>query len=164
MFAEIYSELRRIASRYFARRSANDTLQPTEIVHEAFLRLNGTSSVLSDKKHFAAVAALAMRQVLTDRARRRLADKRGGKRIAVTVGDIAGETASVIDVIVVDDLLTRLEALEPRHARIVELRIFTGLTVEEISEVLSLSTRTIEKDWRFAKAWLTREIAARGGP
>ena len=161
----VYDELRRLARGYLNRERAGQTLQPTALVHEAYMRL------LKDKKqdwrtrtHFVAIAALSMRQILIERARARAAQKRGGARARVTLeeGLIATEDNSV-DLLVVDDALTRLAAIDPRQARLVELRFFGGLTVDEAAEALHVSPATVKRDWTVAKAWLQREIT-KGSP
>ncbi len=163
--ALVYRELRSLARRYFQRRPGA-TLQPTELVHEAFLRLSAAESAgFRDRGHFCAVAALAMRQILTDRARKRRAEKRGGGELPLTLTEplaagAGAEGPMVLDVLVLDDVLRRLEALDERQARVVELRVFGGLTVPEAAEVLGVSTRSVENDWRLARAWLSRELAA----
>lgn len=168
VLALVYGELRSLAKRYFQRRPGA-TLQPTELVHEAFLRLSSAETgAFRDRGHFCAVAALAMRQILTDRARRRRADKRGGGEMPVTLDEAvmgAGAGVEVLDVLVLDDVLQRLEALDQRQARVVELRVFGGLTVPEVAEVLGVSPRSVENDWRLARAWLSRELSnARSAP
>lgn len=167
MLALVYRELRSLARRYFQRRPGA-TLQPTELVHEAFLRLSSAESgAFRDRGHFCAVAALAMRQILTDRARRRRAEKRGGGESPVTLTDAvlggSGSGVEVLDILVLDDVLQRLEALDQRQARVVELRVFGGLTVPEAAEALGISARSVENDWRLARAWLSRELSERSG-
>lgn len=144
------------------------TLQPTALVHEAFLRLAKHQRIQwNDRGHFFAVAARLMRQVLVDYARARTADKRGGAHTEVTLDDVesvADTTADVetrvIDVLTLDQLLDRLASRSARQAQVVELRVFTGLTVEETATELDLSPRTIKTDWQLARAWLVRELTA----
>ena len=159
IFPVVYEELRRIAHGYF--RGNEQTLQPTSLVHEAFLRLAQSEERgalrINSKSHFCALAATAMRQILVDRARRRLAQKRGGGEQQLTLTGV-GTGAPDVDVIDLDRALSELAARDPRQARIVELRYFGGLTVEEIAEHLSVSTSTVEKSWRGARAWLAVRI------
>ncbi len=161
----VYRELKSLAKRYFQRRPGC-TLQPTEIVHEAFLRLSAGQGGFRDHGHFCAVAALAMRQILTDHARRKRADKRGGGDAPVTLTDavLAPDGAApleALDVLVLDEVLRRLEALDARQARVVEYRVFGGMTVPEVAGVMGISTRSVENDWRLARAWLSRELSSR---
>jgi RNA polymerase sigma factor (TIGR02999 family) len=153
----VYTELRALAASYFRGRGSH-TLQPTALVHEAFLRLNRNAGAITDRAHFFAVAATAMRQILTDHARRRRALKRGGaERERVTLSNLAA-LESPVDLVALDDLLRRLAALDARQARLVELRFFAGMTEEETAEVLGVSLRTVQKEWRKAKAWLLAEL------
>ena len=164
----VYDELRRLARGYMNRERPGQTLQPTALVNEAYLRL------LKDKKqnwhgrsHFIAIAALSMRQILIERARARAAGKRGGERARVTLdeGLVAAQTASV-DLLAVDEALTRLAAIDPQQARLVELRFFGGLTIAEAAEALHVSPATVKRQWAVAKAWLQHEVTggALGGP
>ncbi|MBC7771325.1 MAG: sigma-70 family RNA polymerase sigma factor [Pyrinomonadaceae bacterium] len=160
----IYSELRGLAGGYFRAQAADHTLQPTALVHEAYLRLiNQTGEPWKSRAHFFAVAATAMRQILTDHARRRNAEKRGGdwQQLTLAAADEkdARGGAHEIDVIALDEVLHRLEALDPRKHRVVELRFFGGLSVEEVATVMELSKTTVESDWRAARAWLSVELA-----
>ena len=170
----IYDELRALAARYLAREGPDPILQPTALVHEAYLRLAAqTSAAVRGKSHFQAIAAEVMRRVLVDHARNKKAAKRGGDRTRVTL-----DTRHVVragaarlhefDVVDFDDLLRTLAELDPRQARIVELRFFGGLTIPEVAETLGVSTSTVEKDWRFARAWIASQLrgdrcADRGG-
>jgi RNA polymerase sigma factor (TIGR02999 family) len=154
----VYAELRALAASYFRGRGAH-TLQPTALVHEAFLRLEKHAGPIADRAHFFAIAATAMRQILTDHARRRKALKRGGAaRERVTLSNLAA-LESPVDLVVLDDLLARLAALDGRQARLVELRFFAGLTEEEAAEILGVSLRTVQKEWRKARAWLYAELS-----
>lgn len=160
LLATVYDHLHALASSYFRGQPAGHTLQPTALVHEAWLRVaQSERRAFADSGHFAAVCAMAMRQILTDHARAKAADKRGGGRFQVTLGDIAIGAKPMVDVLTVDRLLTELAALDPRRARVVELRFFGGLSVPEVAELLSVSSRTVEKDWRGAKAWLNRALS-----
>ena len=160
----VYAELRALAGSYFRGRS-EQTLQPTALVHEVYLRLvRADGTEWKDRAHFMAVAATAMRQILTDRARRRTAGKRGGiGRERVTLANLPA-FAPAVDVVALDDLLGRLAELDARQARLVELRFFGGLTEEEAAETLGVSLRTVQKDWRKAKAWLLAELGDGSGP
>lgn len=156
----VYDRLRALAASYFRSQRSGATLQPTALVHEAFLRLvQQDADSFKDRAHFFAVAATAMKQILVDRARRRKAAKRGGDQERVTLDEVGGGgAASAADLVDVADMLERLAALDARQARIVELRVFGGLTVDEVAEVLALSARTVQNDWRAARAWLIREM------
>jgi RNA polymerase sigma factor (TIGR02999 family) len=156
----VYAELRRQADRYLRRQRAGHTLQATALVHEAFLRLVDQTSVsFRDRAHFFAVASRAMRQILVDHARRRLADKRGGPATRLVLEDgIASVQPRGVDLMALDDALRRLEALDPAQARLVELRFFGGLTVEETASVLDCSPATVKRAWSSARAWLYGEL------
>jgi len=156
----IYDELRALAGSYFRRQRSDHTLQPTALVHEAFVRLvDGANSEWQSRKHFFDVAAMAMRQLLADHARRRGAAKRGGDLAKVTLGDPeAGSSMGNIDLVALDDALTKLSELDERQGRIVELRFLAGLSVAETAEVLAVSQRTVKLDWQMAKAWLRQEL------
>ena len=157
----VYDELRRLAGRYLRRERGGQTLQPTALVHEAYLRL------LKDKKqgwqnrtHFLAIAALSMRQVLVERARARGASKRGGAQVRVTLDEtLAVHRETSIDLVALDEALIRLALIDPQQARIVELRFFGGLTVEEAAEALGISPATVKRGWSVARAWLKRELS-----
>jgi RNA polymerase sigma factor (TIGR02999 family) len=158
---DIYAELRRIAGRY-VRRERAQSVQATELVHEAYLRLASDKSTRwNNRAHFVALAAIAMRRLLVERARRRTAAKRGGVQVQVTLDDSllpsAGHAAAT-DIIAVDRALTRLAGLDAQQARIVELRYFGGLSVDEVADALSISTATVKRHWTLAKAWLLREL------
>ena len=159
---QVYAELRALAGSYLRGRGGQ-TLQPTALVHEAFLRLvRADGSEWKDRAHFMAVAATAMRQILTDQARRRSASKRGGPRKErVTLSNLPA-FESPVDVVALDDLLGKLARLDERQAKLVELRFFAGLTEEEVATALGVSLRTVQKDWRKAKAWLLAELARDG--
>lgn len=161
----VYAELRRLAGAQFRHQPADHTLQATALVHEAWLRLvDQTAAAFNDRQHFFAVAATAMRQILTDHARRVRAAKRGGDRTRIALEEAqpaAGDSEAVgrqVDVVALDEALTRLATLDQRRHRVVELRYFGGLTMPEIAEVLGVSLRTVESDWRSARAWLLREL------
>lgn len=160
LFAAVYADLKRIARRQLG--GAGETLSPTALVHEAYLRLARPGALgQHDRTHFFAVAARAMRQILVDHARRKAADKRGGGIAAgeLDEGRIAagGETAAE-DLLALDAALARLAAADERLARVVELRFFGGLELAEIADVVGVSERTLKRDWRRARAFLYREI------
>ena len=158
---EVYGELRRVAGRYVRRERAH-SVQATELVHEAYLRLAADKPVAwQNRAHFVAIAAIAMRRLLVDRARRRGAAKRGGAQVQVTLDDamLGDEGATpLVDLIALDRALTRLAALDPHQARIVELRYFGGLSVEETAEAMAISPATVKRHWTVARAWLHREL------
>lgn len=156
----VYAELRTLAGSYFKGQPTGHTLQPTALVHEAFLRLARVDvDKFRGREHFFAVAATAMRQILTSHARARRADKRGGGAAQVTLTNlVVPDEHSTVDMVLLDDVLRQLEELNPRQARIVECRFFGGLTVQEIANVLGVSVTTVEKDWRRARAWLATEL------
>ena len=160
LYALVYAELRRLAASRMERERASHTLQPTALVHEACLRLLGAGAGhWENRAHFFGAAAEAMRRILVDYARAKRAKKRGGERAKVCLDEateVSEETAD--EVLAVHEALTKLTAVDPDKARIVELRFFAGLTVEETAEVLSVSPRTIKRGWSYAKAWLYREI------
>jgi RNA polymerase sigma-70 factor (ECF subfamily) len=157
--AAAYGELRKVAARCMQNERPGHTLQPTALVNEAFLRLAGTTGVdWQDRAQFYGVAARLMRQILVDYARKRRAGKRdGGARVTFEDRLILREDR-IEDVIAMDEVLGRLEALDPRQGRIVELRFFAGMSVEEIAEVVHVSTPTVKREWNSAKAWLHREL------
>jgi RNA polymerase sigma-70 factor (ECF subfamily) len=157
----VYGELRGLARRYLRSASAQEPFQPTELVHEAFLKLVGhPQKDWRGRSHFYAVAATAMRQILVDEARKRLRVKRGGGQVHVSLEDQdVLSTARDEDVLAVDDVLARLATVHPRRARLVELRFFGNMSLDEVAEALQLSTRTVQRDWDVARAWLRRELA-----
>jgi len=162
LFPIVYDELRRLAASALRRERADHTLQPTALVHEAFLRLVDVPDAhWHDRSHFVAIAARAMRRVLVDHARGRNALKRGSAEVRVPLDDVdvpSGESGDV-DLVALDDVLERLAALDERQARIVELRFFGGLTVDETAALIGSSPRTVKRDWHMARAWLRRELA-----
>ncbi len=156
----VYAELRRIARRSLAAVRPEDTLQPTALVHEAYLKLVDQRQVnWHDRAHFFGVAAQLMRRILVDHARRHQAGKRGGGVRPLAL-EQAGEDApaSELSVVAVDQLLTRLGEIDPQQAEIVELRAFGGLTIEEAADVLGVSPSTVKRDWRMGRAWLYQEL------
>ena len=155
----IYAELRRIAVRQLRHERDGHTLQPTALVHEAYLRLvEQRSAGWQNRAHFFGVAARVMRRVLVDHARRHTAKKRGDGAQRVPLEDIAAQPPDHIPVLALDHALERLEKLDPGLAHIVELRAFGGLTIDEAAQVMNVSTSTAKRDWRTARAWLTREL------
>ena len=161
----VYKELRHLAKRYRRRSGAGDTLQTTALVNEAYLRLAGIHNVdWRDRIHFFAVSAQVIRRILVDATRARGAIKRGGEAQWIESLDpdkVAGSYRAD-DLIALDGALTRLAELDPRRARVVELRVFGGLTMEETAEILDLSPQSVRRDWKLAKAWLLRELSGEG--
>jgi RNA polymerase sigma-70 factor (ECF subfamily) len=162
LFSLVYDELRRIAASYLRRERAEHTLQPTALVHEAYLRLIEQSEQnWENRTHFLGIGAHLMRQILVDHARKRQAAKRGGTEQPVPLDnlEVAGRGVQrPEDLISLDNALSKLEGIDPRQCRIVELRFFGGLTEEEIGHLLGVSVRTIKRDWSVARAWLYAEI------
>jgi len=162
LIERLYRDLRRIAAAHLRAERPNHTLQPTALVHEAYARLAGQSEIdLKDRVHFLAIASHLMRQVLVDYAKARRAAKRGGGGRQVTLDEcMFVENTRSLDVLIMDELLERLTKLNARHARIVEMHFFGGLSFEEIADVLGIGLRTVERDWKMARAWLRSEISA----
>jgi RNA polymerase sigma-70 factor, ECF subfamily len=158
----VYAELRKLAHRYMNRERAGHTLQTTAVVHEAFLRLIGNpQEKWQNRAHFYAIAAKMMRRILVDYARANSRAKRGGETARVSIEDIDAPVADVAlnpDVIALDEALEKLAEIDPRRARVVELRFFGGLSVEETAHVLQVAPDTVVRDWRVAKAWLFRYL------
>ena len=156
----VYDELRRIARNQVRRERPGQTLQPTALVHEAWLRLMSSQKLSPENRaHFLGIAANAMRQILVERARARNAQKREGKRHRLTLDEgMLRDAGRPIDVEALDEALIRLAESHPEYARIVELRFFAGLTVEEAADVLNISPATLKRRWTLAKAWLLREL------
>jgi RNA polymerase sigma factor (TIGR02999 family) len=162
----VYEELRRLAAAYLRRERPGQTLQPTALVHEAYLRLmKDRPDRWQNRAHFCAIAAHSMRQILIERARARGARKRGGAQPRVTLdeGLVAGEAPSV-DLVALNEALERLEAMDPEQARLVELRYFGGLTIEETAEAMNISPASVKRHWTVARAWLARELAGESSP
>ena len=156
----VYPELRRMAARYMRRESAGNTLQPTALVHEAYLRLvDANLAHWQDRAHFYAVCAQMMRRILVSAARKRTAEKRGGAAVAIELNDSI-DSAPMPDsrIIALDDSMNALGAFDPRKAKVVELRFFGGLSVNETAAVLKTSEQTVLRDWRLARAWLERQM------
>ena len=160
LFSDLYDRLRRLAGRYVRDERRRISLEPTEIVHEAYLRLVEIDQITwKDKSHFLAMAATQMRRVLVDQARRRHSQKRGGGiRLVSFPPELAGENTHPLDILTVDDALDRLARRKARLGQVAELRLFAGMSVKEIAHVLEVSPRTVRDDWQFARAWLAREM------
>ena len=157
----VYDELRKLASGYLKHESGGHTLQPTALVHEVFLKLIDQTKVdWQGRTHFFAVSAQAMRRILVDHARRKGRTKRGGRRRRVELDErVMLSPRRVDDILAVDDALRRLVEVDPRQANVVELRFFGGLTVADVAEALGVSKRTVESEWKMARAWLRRELS-----
>src|SRR6185503_16799708 len=156
----VYDELRRLAGAYIRRERPGQTLQATALVHEAYLRLAGAGTPWHDKRHFVGIAARSMRQILVERARARGAQKRWGGLGRVSLTDsiaIAGDQSGILPAL--DDALNRLEKIDPEQAKIVELRYFAGLSIEEAAEALGISPATLKRRWALARAWLYRDLS-----
>jgi RNA polymerase sigma factor (TIGR02999 family) len=158
----VYAELREIAERHFRRERPGHTLQPTAVVHEAYFRLvDQTRVTWKNRGHFLAVASQAMRRILVDYARAHGADKRGGReqRVTLDVGVASPEPVQDVNLLALDEALTRLKAMDGAQAQIVELRFFGGLSIEETADVLETSASSVKREFRSAKAWLFRELS-----
>ena len=156
----VYAELRRLAAMYMRRERPGQTLQATALVHEAYLRLAGAGTPWQDRRHFVGIAARSMRQILVERARARGAQKRWGGLNRVSISDslaIAADEETLLPAL--DEALSRLEQIDAEQARIVELRFFAGLSIEETADTLQLSPATIKRRWALARAWLHRDLS-----
>ena len=166
LIEQTYAELRKVAERY-VRRERHQSVQATELIHEAYLRMaKDAPREFQNRAHFVAIAAIAMRRFLVERARARVAAKRGGPQVQVTLDEsllAGGGESAALDVIAIDRALASLDAKDPQQARIVELRYFGGLSVDETAEVLDVSPATVKRHWTFAKAWLLRELRGPAG-
>jgi RNA polymerase sigma factor (TIGR02999 family) len=157
----VYQELRSIAGRYLSRESPSHTLQSTALVHEAYFKLIGQRRVRwQNRAHFFGIAAQMMRRILIDHARHQARDKRGGPAPKLSLDDAmaTAEAEADIDLLALDDALTALAQIDPRGAQIIELRFFSGLSLEETAEVVGVSAGTVKRDWSAARAWLYREM------
>ena len=156
----VYNELRKLAASHLRRELSDHTLQPTALVHELYLRLADQKNVQwQDKTHFFGVAAQLMRRILVDHARSHMADKRGSGLPKVALNEaIAMSRERPAELLALDESLTQLASTDPQQGRIVELRVFGGLTIEQTAEILGISPATVKRDWNLAKAWLLREI------
>ncbi len=157
----VYDELRQMAQRYMRRQSAGHTFQTTELIHEAYLKIAGSEyRNYQNRAHFFGVAAQAMRHILVDYARSKHSQKRGGWQQKVTLDDsFPVSSAHSKEIVMLDDAMKQLAALDERKCRVVELKYFGGLTNEEIAEVLKISPETVKRDWRFSRTWLLRELS-----
>lgn len=171
LMALVYDELRAIAHRQLRRRRPGQTLDTTALVHEAYLKLvDPAGAAWQERRHFFAVAAIAIRHILVDAARRRAARKRGGEVLRITFDELApvhkdlGANADAVEILALDEALTSLAALNERLSRLVELRFFAGLTEEETAEVLGTSERTVRRDWRKARAFLFHALKGQAPP
>ena len=162
----VYGELRRLAASQLRAERRNHTLQPTALVHEAYMRLIGQRSVSwANRAHFFGIASRMMRRILVDHARRRRRDKRSPGTVYLDLGTAeAGAADRGPELLALDDALTELEKLDPRQARVVELRFFAGLSVEETAEVAGISTATVKREWATARAFLRHEIGFEAPP
>lgn len=166
LFSQVYAELRARAAGYLRRERKSHTLQPTALVHEAYLELVDQKRVdWQGKVHFLAIAATAMRRILVDHARRRGAAKRGGSRHRIALDDnLAIESHQDADLLALEDALIRLTDLDPRQAQMIELRFFGGLSVAEVAKVMGIPKRTVEREWTMVRAWLRRELSPSDSP
>lgn len=160
LFEAVYAELRRMADHLMQSERADHTLQPTALVHEAYLRLVDVSRVAwQDRSHFFRVAVRAMRRILVDHARGKAADKRGGDWARVTLDEASGLTPGLeLEVIALDNALGKLAAMDERMSQLVEMRVFAGMEMQEIAHALGVSERTAYRDWEVAQRWLGREL------
>jgi RNA polymerase sigma factor (TIGR02999 family) len=161
MVAQVYDELRALAAGFMLRERPGHTLQPTAIVHEMYLRLADQGKLEWDGRlEFRAVAVVMIRNLLIDHARRTLSEKRGGAWSRVTLSlDLLEVTVAPEELLAIHEALERLQDLDERQARVVELRFFGGLSIDETAEVLGISPRTVDGDWNMARSWLSRELA-----
>jgi RNA polymerase sigma-70 factor (ECF subfamily) len=158
----VYAELRRRADALMRRESSGHTLQATQLVHDAYVKLvQQDRASWTDRNHFFAVASQTMRRLLVDHARGRQRQKRGGAHVKLSLDEGLGlSVESDPDIIALDEALTRLQELDPRQAKLVEMRFFAGLTVAEVAEVLGMSKRSVEAEWTMVSAWLRRELTS----
>ncbi len=156
----VYDELRKIARRYLRKERSDHTLQPTALVHEAYMKLIDLSDVSwQDRAHFFAVASSVMRNILVDHARARLAEKRGGEGQRIALEDVVSFSREPdVDLLALDEALNKLAKFDEQQSRLVELRFFGGLTIEETAHVLEISPATVKREWTVAKAWLFRQM------
>jgi RNA polymerase sigma-70 factor, ECF subfamily len=161
----VYADLRQVAAGYMRREAAGHALQPTALVHEAYVRLVDQKQVKwRNRAHFFGVAAVLMRRILVDHARNRRAEKRGGgwERVTLAGDEVVANSHKEIDVLALHEALERLAAFDPQQERIVELRYFGGLTIEETAEVVGISAATVVREWTIAKAWLRSDMSRPG--
>ena len=158
----VYRELRRMAARLLQNERPGYSLQSTDLVHEVYIRLvNARELNWQHRAHFFAIAATQMRRILLDRARRRVAEKRGGKGQPINMNSLDVAQARSRELVALDDALNALAEVDPRKSRVVELRFFGGLSVKETAEVIQVSSDTVQRDWKMARAWLLTEMSAR---
>src|SRR5262245_11081680 len=163
LYGLVYRELRGLAEARLRRERRGHTLQPTALVNEVYLRLDPTKSSWENRRHFFGAASKAMRRILIDHARRRLADKRGAGLERVTLSDLDIAAPQVdFDLVALDAALEELQRDEPRLAEVVTMRVFLGMSIEDTAEALELSPATVKRDWVFARAWLTERMASSG--
>jgi RNA polymerase sigma factor (TIGR02999 family) len=161
----VYDQLRDVAGAIFSGQHASHTLQPTALVNEAYLKLMGSNSEWKDSAHFCAVAATAMRQILSNHARAKRTAKRGAHRVDLTVDAMPTPAgASSLDLLDLDDALNELSQLNARHSRMIELRFFGGLTVDAMADILGISTGMTRREWRAARAWLSCRLSMGEAP
>jgi RNA polymerase sigma factor (TIGR02999 family) len=160
----VYEELRQIAGARMREEPAGHTLQPTALVHEAYLRLVGDRQAWSGRAQFFAAASLAMRRILVDRARRVRAQRHGGGMERRELTDVPDDASVAgVDLVALDGAMEKLEKIDDRLSRVVQLRFFAGLSVEQVAELMETSERTVKRDWNFARAWLHKEMVGAGG-
>jgi RNA polymerase sigma factor (TIGR02999 family) len=163
LFPLVYDELRGLADRALLHERRDHTLQPTALVHEAYIKLIGQEAVVwRDRAHFQALAAQAIRRILVDHARTKKREKRGGGWDRVPLhGNLTVDRRGDVDLVALDELLAALTVEHPRKALVVEMRFFGGMTATEVAEVIGVNLRSVERDWQFARAWLYRGLTAR---
>lgn len=165
LMPKVYEELRSLAAGYLRWERPDHTLRSTALVHEAYMRLVGSNVDWENRKHFFGVAAQIVRRILVDHARAAATAKRGGGALLLSTNEEVNPSSErAPELIALDDALTALAAIDARQARIVELRYFAGLTVEETAEVMAISAATVKREWAVAKAWLYRELAGTAAP
>lgn len=164
IFPLIYEDLRRIAHRYMEQQSSDHTLQPTALVNEAFMRIRDREASVSGQSHALALAAIAMRHILVDHARRSTAQKRGGGKRQLALNGSEGTGGIAVEILELNELLERLAALDPRRAKVVELRFFAGMTNAEIATALGIARSTVVEDWTVARAWLRVQLSGVDSP
>jgi RNA polymerase sigma factor (TIGR02999 family) len=166
LIPQVYKELRRLAHFQLQNERPNHTLQSTALVHEAYARLVGQNSTeFESRTHFLAISAQLMRQILVDYARRHRAGKRGGGACLLTLDEaLVSSKGKDVDVVALDDALTELAKIDERQSRVVELRFFAGLSLEETAQALEVGTATVQRDWTMARAWLFRELSEKVDP
>ena len=159
MMPLVYTELHRIARRAWSQQPHSNTLQPTALINEAYLKLaNSESASFNDQCHFFAVASSAMRQILVNHAKSRLAEKRGGAQLHVSIDDVQPVHQEAAEIVALHEALETLQAVDPRKSKVVEMRYFGGLSIEETAEALGVSVPTVNREWRLARSWLIREM------